>query len=148
MGSKLKATDHASLSKFIGEEYRRTIGHQTVAVRESDGSILVYLFGNQIARLFADGRVAFTLAGWPTVTTRDRLNQLLPPRWGVCQIKGEQYAYDRLGEWKRYPIGWSRVYVVSQDPSELLDTGSRALWLLDRRLPLAIRRRNAMEMGR
>lgn len=41
----------------------------------TDGAAL-YLFGNKIAWHTQDGGIAFTMAGHPTVTTRDRLNTL------------------------------------------------------------------------
>ena len=37
----------------------------------------VYLFGNHLARRSEQGAIEMTLAGWNTVTTRDRLNGLL-----------------------------------------------------------------------
>lgn len=40
--------------------------------------------------------VAFTLAGWPSVTTRERINGILTtlghPRVGISQRKGRQYV--------------------------------------------------------
>ena len=37
----------------------------------------IYLHGNKIAWRMPDGTIAATLAGWGTVTTRDRLNTLI-----------------------------------------------------------------------
>ena len=60
--------------------------------------------------------VCFTLAGWPTVTTRERINGLLnvfgQSRWGVTQRKHEQYLtfYDHLsGVEHLEPIGDNEV---------------------------------------
>jgi hypothetical protein len=47
----------------------------TAARTMTDGNAL-YLHGHRIAQREPDGRVWFTLAGWPTRTTRDRLNTL------------------------------------------------------------------------
>lgn len=47
----------------------------TAARTMTDGNAL-YLHGRRIAQREPDGRVWFTLAGWPTRTTRDRLNTL------------------------------------------------------------------------
>lgn len=47
---------------------------KTLNNTSTDGQSL-FLFGNKIAEHRPDG-VWFTLAGWPTVTTRDRLNAL------------------------------------------------------------------------
>ena len=42
----------------------------------TDGS-QVFLHGNRIAWKLDNKRVAVTLAGWPTVTTRERLNAIM-----------------------------------------------------------------------
>lgn len=58
-----------------------------------DGSIIL-LHGNVIASRNKDGSVNMTLANWPTVTTRDRLNTLCRVLWGRAmfhQAKGVQY---------------------------------------------------------
>lgn len=49
---------------------RRTVGNT-----RTDGTILT-LHGNRIAERMPDGSIVATLAGWPTVTTRERLNGL------------------------------------------------------------------------
>ena len=63
---------------------------------ETDGSTL-RLHGNRIAWHTPDGRIETTLAGWGTVTTRDRLNGLCV-MLGLCnmfgQSKWEQYYGD------------------------------------------------------
>lgn len=55
----------------------------------------VYLFGNRIAYRDEHGMVWLSLAGWPTVTTRDRLNAILGAfgaDWRFYQAKFVQYA--------------------------------------------------------
>lgn len=47
---------------------------------ETDGKT-VYLHGNRIAWRNDDGSISLTLAGWPTVTTRERLN-------AICEVFG------------------------------------------------------------
>lgn len=52
------------------------------------------LHGNEIACRYHDGAIIATLAGWPTVTTRDRLNALCDAinlRRGFSQSKNVQY---------------------------------------------------------
>jgi len=54
----------------------------------------LYLHGNLIAEYTNGWGLRITLAGWPTVTTRERLNGLLTEmgkRKGVWQHKHEQY---------------------------------------------------------
>lgn len=43
---------------------------------ETDGRTFMYLHGNRIACKYPDGSIKATLAGWPTVTTRERINGL------------------------------------------------------------------------
>lgn len=65
----------------------------------------VQLHGNTIARVDANGAVGFTLAGWPTPTTRSRINALLrefanrPGFYcGVGQRRGAQYYSTWTGD--------------------------------------------------
>ena len=55
----------------------------------------VYLHGNHIARASDTHAFEFTLAGWPTPTTRSRINALLrefgPARARVYQQRDEQF---------------------------------------------------------
>jgi hypothetical protein len=62
----------------------------------TDGTVLL-LHGNRIAWHTDDGKIMATLAGWPTVTTRDRLNELArrlrSP--GFSQMNFRQYFGDK-----------------------------------------------------
>lgn len=67
----------------------------TVKSTRTNGTT-VWLHNNPIAWR-RDGTIEFSLCGWNTVTTRDRLNHIfaafnLPLR--VCQIKHEPYVYN------------------------------------------------------
>ena len=66
---------------------------RTVGNTRTDGNT-IWLHDNAIA--WRDGRdVVVTLAGWGTVTTRERLNGLLDviaPHLGIVQRKHEQYV--------------------------------------------------------
>ena len=50
--------------------------------------VYMYLFGNLIAERVGE-RLRITLAGWNTVTTRERLNGI--PRVSISQKKGRAY---------------------------------------------------------
>lgn len=59
----------------------------------------VYLHGNRIAWRDALGDVHMTLCGWPTVTTRDRLNaicDLLVQQRSFYQKNGVQFFNDAV----------------------------------------------------
>ena len=66
----------------------------------TDGQSL-FLHGNMIARWINGSDLEVTNAGWPTTTTRERLNGL--PNVSVHQAKGVQYlnGAERDGSWKR-----------------------------------------------
>jgi len=93
--------------------FRRTAAN---AARTRTNGEIVWLHNNRIAWRTLDGDIGFTLAGWPTVTTRERINGLLnvfgQSRWGVTQRKHEQYLtfYDHLsGVEHMEPIGDNEV---------------------------------------
>lgn len=46
-------------------------------VPDDDGGVSLSLHGNRIAHKDSDGVVRFTLAGWNTLTTRSRLNNVI-----------------------------------------------------------------------
>lgn len=64
----------------------------------------VLLHGNEIARV-VNGKLQISLAGWPTVTTRERINGILAEfgcKERVFQSKGNQWFGDRYisaAEW-------------------------------------------------
>lgn len=79
---------------------RRVIGNNTVAERLTDNTVsdtrygvAVSLHGHAIATIWGDSML-LTLAGWGTVTTRDRLNTIcreFAPGAGFFQRKGDQF---------------------------------------------------------
>jgi len=52
----------------------------------------IWLHGNKIVRRNEGGEVEISFAGWPTVTTRERLNAFAPVR----QHKGEQLLFGEI----------------------------------------------------
>lgn len=50
----------------------------------------VWLHGNRIAWRNTDGSISLTLAGWPTVTTRERLN-------AICEVFGYMRPFHQMG---------------------------------------------------
>ena len=59
---------------------------KTIGNTHTDGES-IWLHGNEIVRRNESDEIEISLAGWPTVTTRERLK----PFANVCQRKGEQY---------------------------------------------------------
>ena len=64
-----------AVSKNIALAFHRGIS-SAIGNTTTDGQT-VWLFGNKIAWREKGKRLALTLANWPTVTTRDRLNAIL-----------------------------------------------------------------------
>lgn len=87
--AKLKATTYQGLVSEVFKGYdvpnfeRKKIGHNTTAEYIPNGmfgrDIVIRLHGHQIVRLGRNA-VHFTLAGYNTVTTRERVNQFIPGR--------------------------------------------------------------------
>lgn len=110
--AKLKGTDYASLDKLLrGGITYRTIGNNTAAERLDNGTIRAQVHNHPIVDLGADGSIAFTLAGWPTVITRERVNQFLPADQGVYQDDWEQY-------WRRGAWGSEECHSVPLDSTD------------------------------
>jgi hypothetical protein len=79
-------------SKIMNAFYR---GVPAKAARTHTDGQTVWLHNNRIAWRNDQGDICFTLAGWPTTTTRERINGLLSTfgwgRWGVSQRNHEQW---------------------------------------------------------
>ena len=82
--AKLAATTFTGLDRFLGNKSARTIGNNTTAERTL-GAIIVRLHGHHIVTVWPGGRVDFTLAGWNTVTTRDRVNSFILGKVSTCK---------------------------------------------------------------
>ena len=79
-------------SKIMNAFYR---GKPAKAARTHTDGQTVWLHNNTIAWRSNDNDISFCLAGWPTTTTRERINGLLSTfgmgRWGVSQRNHEQW---------------------------------------------------------
>jgi len=78
--------------KIMNAFYR---GLPARAARTHTDGQTVWLHNNTIAWRSNDNDISFCLAGWPTTTTRERINGLLSTfgmgRWGVSQRNHEQW---------------------------------------------------------
>lgn len=79
--SKVQEINTIDAYKIVG----RLVGDCTI--KEARG---LYLHDNLIAIHNDKGQIFFTLAGWPTLTTRERLNAIQGLR--ITQKAGKQYA--------------------------------------------------------
>lgn len=97
--AKLKATTYKELRELHGDfgtpKFRDTvtIGNNTKSEHHGYyqfGACYITLHGHRIV-MVTPRTVAFTLTGWPTVTTRERINQFLPDGFGVYQAGYRQW---------------------------------------------------------
>lgn len=81
--------------RTLGNKSRRKIGNNTELITDADGSVYALLHEHKIVRYAVDGVYA-SWAGYPTSTTRDRLNQLAPARFNIAgrlpHIDGEEVS--------------------------------------------------------
>lgn len=80
-----------------------TIAPNTVARRHLlESTIVVTLYDHEIARLYEDGNVWVSDAGYPTQTTTRRLRALVPDGYTVFTHRGQTYIthrdYRHMGE--------------------------------------------------
>lgn len=85
--AQLKATTFSELTNLFQAGFNGKLGHNTFC-REAGDAFIVTLHQSDIVKVFRD-HVEFTLAGFNTVTTRERINQFLPRGVGVSTRKGQ-----------------------------------------------------------
>ncbi|UCC74154.1 MAG: hypothetical protein JSV86_06225 [Gemmatimonadota bacterium] len=92
----------------------RPFRRDNTEVRATAGGTQLLLHNNIIAaRFVGSGKVMFTLAGWGTPTTRERVNgllQYLGHKTRVYQHKHEQFVWH---EGKEYPIAADDDWYIS-----------------------------------
>jgi len=104
--AKVAATKVKAMGRMITDAIAQAFlkgQRRRIANTSTDGQT-IWLHNNAIARKAADGSVEITLAGWPTATTRERLNGLLNAMGinkRVSQRGGEQMLDGKPwdGEW-------------------------------------------------
>lgn len=103
-----KITDHSVGAFLARKPFKQANMEVRVdgAVGEGSTSVLL-LHGNEIAKLYSDGSIDVTNAGWFTRTTKDRLNGI--PGVSINQKAGVWYLNGV--EWDG---SWTRVFVEVQ----------------------------------
>jgi len=83
--AKMKANPYnwSEVKLFLkGEDYRR-IGHNTIVVSEKHQINIIY-HNTSIVEFFPNHTKYFS-GGWRTSTTKQRINEFLPPGYGLFQ---------------------------------------------------------------
>lgn len=101
---------------------------------EEPGGFYIRLHNSRIVQLIAptaidDGIVRFNISGWPTVTTRDRINRFLPDGWSLYTRSGTQHlslreSYSAIGNPPRsITVPYSGWIECSQRTLDMGDLG-------------------------
>lgn len=89
---------HSSITDFMGKRARGKAGNNTYVYRDGEDTFSVFYHGSKIAEINPN-YVAVSLAGYGTVTTRDRVNQILSVAgipFYVAQRAGVQTLFQRI----------------------------------------------------
>jgi hypothetical protein len=114
----LTATTYHELINKVPEASTRVIGNNTKAshIRTTAefGSryVDVTLHDHRIITLFEDGIVEFTMCGYGTVTTRERLNHFLVPLGFRVSQSNYQQILTRLSDGKTIPVDSYGSYTI------------------------------------
>lgn len=110
------------MRKIENEIIKAVIGKKTVKLSSRDyvefkyGLSNVYLHGHKIAVYnHADNILAFTFAGWGTVTTKSRVNALLSVfACGKCSVSNFVLYYEtqKISVHKWYKVNTKNVMVI------------------------------------
>ena len=99
-----KVTELATRAFFNGENFKLS----NTEVHADCTGVYLYLWGNLIAKR-VNQRVSISLAGYNTVTTRERLNGILKNfNKGITTKKGVVYLKDNDGL-KEFPVNEFRI---------------------------------------
>lgn len=82
--------------ELLGDSLSRKVCSNTILRFRIDGWVGLYLHGNEIARLFPNGKITLDSCGYKTRTTQDRLNRILPRGWKVYQEKRQWFLRNTL----------------------------------------------------
>ena len=89
----LTAVSHVSyqdLIEYLGRKTERPVARATRVRREGD-KLIIRLHNTDIMVYTPDGCVSLYMGPWNTVTTRDRINSMLPMLWRVYTEQGIAY---------------------------------------------------------
>ncbi len=87
-------SDYASAVKALDRAPRSgRIGNNTTIVEVEGRGIAIILHRTKIVTYYPDGRIVLNSGGYHTVTTKARMNEVLPPNVRVSQQRHEWYLY-------------------------------------------------------
>jgi len=89
---------YEQIDRFLNGRLQKKIGYHTVARREN-GEIIVRQWNTDIYRITPDNVATLDVDTWFTVTTKDRLNQLLPGSVRIYSEKGRWFLFHNVPNW-------------------------------------------------
>lgn len=95
MANLQKCNSYEDAERILGNRSKKKIGHNTW-LQKTDESIEAIYHETAVVVYEKDGTIWANTGGWHTVTTKDRLNQLLPntqvySKSGIWYINGERF---------------------------------------------------------
>jgi len=74
-----------------GRNKMRRKVHGNTTLERCGEAIALRLHSTDVVTFYPDGRIRLDNGGWPTVTSKDRINRCLPEGWGVFQADNVWY---------------------------------------------------------
>ena len=98
MAVPLPYLDWERAQAIVARRGKGTIAPNTYVYQEDVDELgravfAVRLYATRVARLFSDGRVELAAEDWLTMTTKRRLNAVLPPGCVLGSDRGRWYVY-------------------------------------------------------
>lgn len=87
--------DYDGYAAILGDRYERRIGHNTSVIRVSEDSVGIRLHWTTVVTFHRDGRIWLNSGGYQSVTTKQRMNAVLPQHLGVVQSAYIWYVTNR-----------------------------------------------------
>lgn len=91
-------TEYEALAEDLQDREHARVGNNTHAHRVGPDLITITLHGNTILTFSSAGTIGVSDAGWPTLTTTQRLNAFTPARYLFTRKAGTVYVIDRWAD--------------------------------------------------
>jgi len=92
--------DYDSANRFLDGKNSRKLAHNTLVHRDRPGdAIRVRYHNTDVVTYHLGGSIELNSGGYQTVTTKQRMNQLLPPGHGVYQYRHEWFVQTPNGSY-------------------------------------------------
>lgn len=88
--------DYETAEAFLGNKNSRKLTNNTVVHWDGGGPIHVRLHRTNILTYLPSGMVILDSGGYQSKTTKQRMNELLPPGYDVYQKRHEWFVHDRI----------------------------------------------------